>query len=84
MKLYKYPFDYNLFLFRNGATDALDRVHRPETDVVNAENRIMDAFVSIKMTVRRIKTAIITASAFLFNRVLCDVNKILPYICISI
>jgi hypothetical protein len=48
----------------NGATDALDRVHRPETDVVNAENRIMDAFVSIKTTVRRIKTAIITVAVF--------------------
>ena len=84
MKLYKKPFDHNLFLFRNGATDALDRVHRPETDVVNAENRIMDAFVSIKMTVRRIKTAIIMASAFLFSSVLCDVNKILLCIFISI
>ena len=56
--------------FRNGATDALARVHRPETDVVNAESRITDAFVSIKMTVRRIKTAIITASAFMFGNVL--------------
>jgi len=48
----------------NGATDALARVHRPETDVVNAESRITDAFVSIKMTVRRIKTAIITVAVF--------------------
>ena len=35
----------------------------------------MDAFVSIKMTVRRIKTAIITASAFMLWSVLCDVNN---------
>ena len=71
MKLYKKPFDHNLFLFRNGATDALDRVHLPEIDVVNAENRIMDAFVSIKMTVRRIKTAIIMASDILWYLIKC-------------
>ena len=61
---------------RNGATDALARVHRPETDVVNAGSRITDAFVSMKMTVRRIKTAIITASAFTFGSILCYVSKI--------
>ena len=58
-------FQLQSISFRNGATDVLARVHRPETDVVNAGSRITDAFVSIKMTVRRIKTAIITASAFM-------------------
>ena len=64
----------NISSFRNGVTDALARVHRPETDVVNAESRITDAFVSIKMTVRRIKTAIITASAFTLRSVFYDMN----------
>ena len=69
-------FQLQSISFRNGATDVLARVHRPETDVVNAGSRITDAFVSIKMTVRRIKTAIITVSALMFGNVLRDVNKI--------
>ena len=73
-------FQLQSISFRNGATDVLARVHRPETDVVNAGSRITDAFVSIKMTVRRIKTAIITVSALMFGNVLRDVNKTLLHL----